>query len=91
MVLLGVDDDPRWAQMALPQAGDWVKLRNVAACVIEGQIQVRDPATLLQHVPHSSTETQCHTSPLLRAQAWLCDPCSPAKTWLSTTVDPGII
>ena len=49
MVLLGVDDDPRWAQMALPQAGDWVKLRNVAACVIEGQIQVRDSATLLQH------------------------------------------
>jgi hypothetical protein len=39
--------DARCGAQKLPAAGDWVKLRNVAACVVQGQLQARLPA-----VPH---------------------------------------
>lgn len=39
VVLYGLDS-PRAGQMALPGPGAWAKLRNVGACVIDGQLQV---------------------------------------------------
>ncbi len=30
-------------EVPLPQPGTWVKLRNIAACIISGQLQVRRP------------------------------------------------
>ena len=100
VVLHGMDDDPRWAQMALPQAGGWVRLRNVAACVIEGQVQVRDPccrsaAAAMQRPPRPSTAVgpaashRCSTLTLGSGRA--PGALSMAKARLPRTAHPGTL
>lgn len=35
-------------EVPLPQPGAWVKLRNVAACIINGQLQVHESETSME-------------------------------------------
>ncbi len=40
-------------EVPLPQPGAWVKLRNIAACIICGQLQVRSRLRIhIAHIAH---------------------------------------
>ena len=45
--MYGLDALPQ--EVPLPLPGTWVKLRNIAACIINGQLQVR-PSSTFHHL-----------------------------------------
>lgn len=67
VVTYGLGKLPR--QVPLPEAGQWVKLRNVAACIVNGQLQVRFLSTSM--LPMLQNSLCCMCSPQMRSFSYI--------------------